>query len=154
MQQLLVDKLGTTADLTPSSDIVSTTFTSKCQDGSSLRGCQRSRSTSRRTSSPAPQYQPSSPTNSLADMISNLVRQLRNARSHAIGKTPRPNINGDKSPPSSPGECPSRLVFIIDLHTHTHFLVDTSSEVSVVPPTSPARKHSLENLTLAAVMII
>ena len=52
---------------------------------------------------------------------------------------------------NAPGQCPSRLFFIKDLHTHTRFLVDTGSEVSVVPPSSTAHKHPPDKLTLAAV---
>ena len=38
-----------------------------------------------------------------------------------------------------------------DLHTHTRLLVDTGSKVSVVPPSSTARKHPPDKLKLAAV---
>ena len=44
----------------------------------------------------------------------------------------------------------SRLLFYVtDAHTHTHFLVDTGSEVSVIPSTSP--KRTPDKLTLTAV---
>ena len=38
-----------------------------------------------------------------------------------------------------------------DAHTHTNFLVDTGSEVSVIPPTPADRRRSPDPLTLAAV---
>ena len=45
----------------------------------------------------------------------------------------------------------SRLFFVRDTHTNTRFLVDTGSEVSVIPPTPADRKHSLDPRTLNAV---
>ena len=52
---------------------------------------------------------------------------------------------------NAPSLCPSSLFFINDLHTHTPLLVDTGSEVSVIPPSSTARKHPPDKLPLAAV---
>ena len=52
---------------------------------------------------------------------------------------------------NAPGQCHSCLFFIKDLHTHTRFLVDTGSEVSVVPPSLTAHKHPPDKLTVAAV---
>ena len=51
----------------------------------------------------------------------------------------------------APGPMSSRLFFIRDAHTHTNFLVDTGSEVSVTPPTPADRRRSPDPLTLAAV---
>ena len=45
----------------------------------------------------------------------------------------------------------SRLFFVSDAHTNTRFLVDTGSEVSVIPPTPTDRRSSPESLTLMAV---
>ena len=45
----------------------------------------------------------------------------------------------------------SRLFFVSDAHTHTHFLVDTGSEVSAIPPTPADRRRSPDPLTLTAV---
>ena len=40
------------------------------------------------------------------------------------------------------GSTPSRLFYVRDAHTNTSFLVDTGSEVSVIPPTVSDRNHS------------
>ena len=45
----------------------------------------------------------------------------------------------------------SRLFYITDKVTGTRFLVDTGSEVSVVPPSLPDRRHPPDSLTLTAV---
>ncbi len=45
----------------------------------------------------------------------------------------------------------SRLFFVSDAHTNTRFLVDTGSEVSVIPPTPTDRRRSPDSLTLMAV---
>ena len=50
-----------------------------------------------------------------------------------------------------PGPSPSRLFFVSDMHTHTRFLIDTGSEVSVIPPTPADRRRSPDPLTLTAV---
>ena len=44
-----------------------------------------------------------------------------------------------------------RLFCVHDSHTHTRFLVDTGSEVSVIPPTTADRRRSPDSLTLMAV---
>ena len=45
----------------------------------------------------------------------------------------------------------SRLFFVTDTHTSTRFLVDTGSEVSVIPPTPADRRRSPDPRTLTAV---
>ncbi len=45
----------------------------------------------------------------------------------------------------------SRLFFVSDAHTNTRFLVDTGSEVSVIPPNPTDRRRSPDSLTLMAV---
>ena len=49
------------------------------------------------------------------------------------------------------GPIASRLFFVSDAHTKTHFLVDTGSEVSVIPPTPTDRRRSPDPRTLTAV---
>ena len=48
------------------------------------------------------------------------------------------------------GPTSSRLFFVRDAHTNTQFLVDTGSEVSVIPPTPADRSRSLDPRTLMA----
>ena len=50
-----------------------------------------------------------------------------------------------------PGHLSSRLFYISDNNTHTRFLIDTGSEVSVIPPTPTDRRHPPDKLTLMAV---
>ncbi len=45
----------------------------------------------------------------------------------------------------------SRLLFVTDTHTNTRFLIDTGSEVSVIPPTPADRRRSPDPLALTAV---
>ena len=45
----------------------------------------------------------------------------------------------------------SRLFYVSDKHSNTHFLVDTGSEVSVIPPTPADRRRSPDPLALSAV---
>ena len=45
----------------------------------------------------------------------------------------------------------SRLFYVRDAHTHTRFLVDTRSEVSIIPPTSADRRHQPAPRTVTAV---
>ena len=45
----------------------------------------------------------------------------------------------------------SCLFFVSDAHTNTRFLVDTGSEVSVIPPNPTDRRRSPDSLTLMAV---
>ena len=45
----------------------------------------------------------------------------------------------------------SRLFFVSDTHTHTHFLVDTGSEVSAIPPTPGDRTRPPDTLALTVV---
>lgn len=52
---------------------------------------------------------------------------------------------------SAPGHTSSRLLFVSDRNTNTHFLIDTGSEVSVLPPTSADRQHLHDALILTAV---
>ena len=47
------------------------------------------------------------------------------------------------------GPNPSRLFYVTDTHTCTQFLVDTCSEVSIIPP-SPDCRHQPDELTLIA----
>ena len=49
------------------------------------------------------------------------------------------------------GQPPSRLFHVCDAHTNTSFLVDTGSEVSVVPPSFSDRRRTPDPLTLTAV---
>ena len=49
------------------------------------------------------------------------------------------------------GPTTCRLFFVCDAHTNTQFLVDTGSEVSVIPPTSADRRRSPDPRTLTAV---
>ena len=51
----------------------------------------------------------------------------------------------------TPGPTTSRLFYVRDTHTNTRLLVDTGSEVSVIPPTNADRRHSHDALTLTAV---
>ena len=46
---------------------------------------------------------------------------------------------------------PSRLFYILDKVTKTHFLVDTGAEVSVIPPTRTERSHPDTTFSLQAV---
>ena len=50
-----------------------------------------------------------------------------------------------------PGHLQSRLFYVSDAHTNTTFLVDTGSEVSVIPPTPADRRRSPDSLTLITV---
>ena len=50
-----------------------------------------------------------------------------------------------------PGPTHSRLFHVTDKVTGTRFLVDTGSEVSVLPPSFTDRKHPPDKLTLTAV---
>ena len=45
----------------------------------------------------------------------------------------------------------SHLFYVSDSHTNIHFLVDTGSEVSIIPPTPADRRRSPDPLTLTAV---
>ena len=45
----------------------------------------------------------------------------------------------------------SRLFYVMDSHTGTRFLVDTGSEVSVIPPALSKHKYPPDKLTLMAV---
>ena len=49
------------------------------------------------------------------------------------------------------GPSPSRLFHICDYTTGTRFLVDTGSEVCVIPPSTFERKRTYDKLTLTAV---
>ena len=49
------------------------------------------------------------------------------------------------------GQAQSRLFYVCDNNTHTHFLIDTGSEVSVLPPSPSDRRHLPDKLTLTAV---
>ena len=49
------------------------------------------------------------------------------------------------------GPNPSRLFYVRDTHTCTQFLVDTGSEVSIIPPSPSDRRHQPDKLTLMAV---
>ena len=52
---------------------------------------------------------------------------------------------------SATGSTLSRLFYVRDTHTNTRFLVDTGSEVSVIPPTAADRRRSFDPRTLIAV---
>ena len=45
----------------------------------------------------------------------------------------------------------SRLFYVRDMHTNTRFLIDTGSEVCVIPPTPADRRRSPDSLALTAV---
>ena len=49
------------------------------------------------------------------------------------------------------GQTQSRLFYVCDSSTHTRFLIDTGSEVSVLPPSPSDRRHLPDKLTLTAV---
>ena len=49
------------------------------------------------------------------------------------------------------GRAQSRPFYVCDNNTHTHFLIDTGSEVSVLPPSPSDRRHLPNKLTLTAV---
>ena len=52
---------------------------------------------------------------------------------------------------SAAGSPSSRLFYVRDINTNARFLVDTGSEVSVIPPTATDRRRSLDPRTLIAV---
>ena len=95
--------------------------------------CQQSRSTSCRTSNHAPQHQQSSTTNSLCWYHIKFGEAAQKCKEPCNWENSR-----TLAATNAPDQCPSRLFFIKHLHTHTRFLVDTRSEVSVVPPSSTA----------------
>ena len=65
-----------------------------------------------------------------------------------IGKRPGQSLVAT----SAPGHPSSRLFFIQDYASGTHFLVDTGAEVSVIPPSRSERHHNKDSkLTLQAV---
>ena len=49
------------------------------------------------------------------------------------------------------GQIPSCLFYVSDNSTHTRFLIDTGSEVSVIPPSRSDRRSPPDKLTLTAV---
>ena len=49
------------------------------------------------------------------------------------------------------GQSQSHLFYITDCNSGLHLLVDTGTEVSVVPPTNNECKHQQEGFTLQAV---
>ena len=63
-----------------------------------------------------------------------------------VGKQP-----GQPLAATSAGLIPSRLFFVTDRSSGLRFLVDTGTEVSVVPPSRAERKHRQDGLTLQAV---
>ena len=65
-----------------------------------------------------------------------------------LGKTPRLDITSNKCSRPMPY---SPIFYQRFTHTYPLFLVDTGSKVSIVPPSSTARKHPPDKLTLAAV---
>ena len=52
---------------------------------------------------------------------------------------------------SATGPLPSRLFYVQDRSSGTQFLVDTGSEVCVIPPSPSDHKHNNDKLTLTAV---
>ena len=52
---------------------------------------------------------------------------------------------------TSTGQQPSRLFYVTDRNSSFRFLVDTSEEASVVPPSAAERKHRQERSNLQAV---
>ena len=46
---------------------------------------------------------------------------------------------------------PSRLFYVTDRVTGLHFLIDTGTEVSVIPPSRSERNHKQDYLSLQAV---
>ena len=82
-----------------------------------------------------------------ADIMPSMVRLHASAENRAV-ETPRPDANDDRCcRPST--KLP--IFYVNDKNTHTHFLVDTRSEVSVIPPSTIDRRCSPNNLTLTAV---
>ena len=75
------------------------------------------------------------------------MRRPRCARTLAAGETPRPDTSGEQVLPAQ--IC--RLFYVSDTHTGTHFLVDTGSKVSTIPPSPPDCRHSPDKLTLMGV---
>ena len=49
------------------------------------------------------------------------------------------------------GQSQSRLFYITDHNSGLYLLVDTATEVSVLPPTNTERKHQQDGFTLQAV---
>ena len=54
-----------------------------------------------------------------------------------LGKLPGQSLAAT----SAPGPTLSRLFYVRDAHTHLCFLIDTGSEVSVIPPSPLDRKR-------------
>ena len=52
---------------------------------------------------------------------------------------------------SAPGLLPSRLFYVTDCSNGFRFLVNTGTEVSVIPPSATDRKHRRTSLSLQAV---
>ena len=98
---------------------------------------QRSRSTSCHTSSPPLSINNLCPQIPFAGTIPNLERQLRNARSHAA--TPRPDISSNKCP----GQCPSHLFFIKDLHIPASWSTQAPKLASFLPLRPLANIHQI-----------
>ena len=74
-------------------------------------------------------------------------KKPKNVESLAIGETLRPVTSGDRC---------RRPKFTLPVlcqgsNSRTQFLVDTSSEVSVMPPSTDSQKRSIDSLTLMAV---
>ena len=80
--------------------------------------------------------------------MQNLENLQESAWIHATGETPRPDPRGDRRHRPYFNKSP---IFVRDAHTNKHFLVDTGSEVSVIPPTVTDRRRSPDALSLTAV---
>lgn len=63
-----------------------------------------------------------------------------------LGKLPSRTLVATSDPSSNL----SRLFYVRDTHTQLRFLIDTGSEVSVIPPSPRDRKHPHDKLVLRA----
>ena len=64
-----------------------------------------------------------------------------------IGKRPGQSLAAT----SATGLPPSRLFYVMDRFTGLRFLVDTSAEISVIPPSRTERKHQQDDFSLQVV---
>jgi hypothetical protein len=78
-----------------------------------------------------------------------LVPTRRSVESLAAGnrETARPAASADRHYRPTP----NRLFYVCDNNTHTRFLIDTDSEVSVIPLSPTDRRHPPDKLTLTAI---
>ena len=103
----------------------------------------RSQSRQRRPSSPAPHDSQSRPRR----LPSPTPHDSQPAQEKHLGK----RLGRTLAATGVTGPTASRLFFVTDAHTNMRFLVDTGSEVCVIPPTPADRRRSPEPRTLTAV---